>query len=432
SLDNNHLTGELPNLSGLIQLKRLYLQNNRLSGRVPDWLSQLHNLNELVIENNNFSGVIPKQLLDQRSLEIRYSGNFYLCMNKGECQRSFHSKRTKVKVILGVVTSGFFITSLAFVVVTLIRRKKKFKKGTASSIPDYYSIVMVPNPSKSRAFSLDEMKKSTENFSHNIGQGGFGSVFWGKLPNEKQIAVKVLSLFSKRGIAQFLNEIDLLSRVHHKNLVSLLGYCNESRDLMLVYEYMPRGSLNHHLYGSNSLKYPELDWKTRLKIALDAAQGLEYLHIGSTPKIIHRDVKTANILLDNNLNGKLADFGLSRVAMDEEASHISTDVRGTAGYLDPKYFSTHMLTEKSDVYSFGVVLLEIICGRRPVDFKLSEEKVDLVKWVTPYAEQFEDHNQILAVVDKRLLSNYNMKSLCNIAKLAIRCTAEEPSHRPTV
>ncbi|KAH9326573.1 hypothetical protein KI387_006751 [Taxus chinensis] len=432
SLDNNHLTGALPNLSDLSKLETLYLQNNRLSGRVPDWLSELHNLRELVIENNNFSGVIPQQLLDHSSLEIRYSGNFYLCMNKGECLSSSHSKGTKVRVILGVIASGLVIMGLAFVVITLIHRKKKFEKDTASRIPDYYSIIMVPNPSKSRSFSLDEMKLCTENFSHNIGQGGFGLVFWGKLQDEKQIAVKVLSLFSKQGVAQFLNEIDLLSRVHHRNLVSLLGYCNESRDLMLVYEYMPGGSLNDHLYGSNPLKYPELDWNTRLKVVLDAAQGLEYLHLGCSPKIIHRDVKTANILLDKKFNGKLGDFGLSRVAMDEEASDVFTAVRGTAGYLDPKYFSTHMLTEKSDVYSFGVVLLEIMCGRRPVDFRLSEEKVDLVRWVTPYAEQFEDDVQVLEVLDKRLVNNCDLKSVSTIAKLARRCIAEEPSCRPTV
>ncbi|KAH9302098.1 hypothetical protein KI387_013681, partial [Taxus chinensis] len=432
SLDNNHLTGALPNLSSLTKLERLYLHNNNLSGSVPDWISQLNNLRELVIENNNFSGVIPQKVLDdQPSLEIRYGGNYYLCMNKGECTRSSHTKGHKWRVILGVIVSGFVIMGLVFLVVTRIRRKKKLKSDIRGRLPDY-SMVMVPNPSKSQSFSLEEMTTTTENFSHNIGQGGFGSVFWGKLQDEKQIAVKVLSLFSKLGIEQFLNEIDLLSRVHHKNLVSLLGYCNESRDLMLVYEYMPGGSLNQHLHGSNPLKYSELDWKTRLKIALDAAQGLEYLHIGCSPKIIHRDVKTANILLDNNLNGKLADFGISRVAMDEEASHVFTGVKGTAGYLDPKYFNTHKLTEKSDVYSFGVVLLEIICGRRPIDFTLPEEKIDLVKWVTPYVEQLEDPLQILEIADKRLPNNSNMKSISNVAKLAMKCTADEPSSRPTI
>ncbi|KAH9326571.1 hypothetical protein KI387_006749, partial [Taxus chinensis] len=296
-----------------------------------------------------------------------------------------------------------------------------------------HSIVLVPNSSKSHAFTPDEMLTATKSFSHKIGQGGFGSVFWGELPGGNQIAVKVLSLFSEQGVAQFLNEIELLSRVHHKNLASLLGYCNESRDLMLVYEYMSGGSLNDHLYGSNALKYPNLDWRTRLKIALDAAQGLEYLHVGCSPKIIHRDVKTANILLDSNLKGKLADFGLSKVGMEEDGSSaMFTTVRGTVGYLDPKYFSTHMLTEKSDVYSFGVVLLEIICGRRPIDTTVSKERLSLIRWVTPFVEQGEESVKITEMVDERLPNNYEPKSIGHVAKLAMRCIAAEPLHRPTI
>ncbi|GLJ05834.1 hypothetical protein SUGI_0026370 [Cryptomeria japonica] len=429
SFDGNNLSGAFPNLSSLTKLERLYLQNNNLSGTIPDWLSELENLKELDIANNNFSGVIPQRLLDkQHSLKINYSGNYYLCMRKGECIPS-SSGGYKLKVILGVVVSGFGIIGLAILIGALIYRKKIFKRRNPNKIPNY-SEVLVPSISKSRAFSLDEIKIATEDFSHNIGQGGFGFVFWGKLRDEKQIAVKVLSFFSKEGVAQFLNEIDLLSRVHHKNLVALLGYCNESRDLMLIYEYMPGSSLNHRLYDRNHLVYPKLEWKIRLKIALDAAQGLEYLHVGCTPKIIHRDVKTANILLDANFNAKLADFGLSRVATDDEASHVVTDVKGTAGYLDPKYFSTHMLTDKSDVYSFGVVLLEIICGRRPVDFKQSEEKIDLVKWVAQHFERVKDSEEVLKTVDKELLEDDNLKSIISVIKLAMKCIVEEPSCRP--
>ncbi|KAH9326572.1 hypothetical protein KI387_006750, partial [Taxus chinensis] len=377
SLDNNHLTGALPNLSNLSKLETLHLQNNNLSGNVPEWLFELQNLRELFIENNNFSGVIPRQLLNRPTLQIRYSGNHYLCMNKGDCDLSSHSNRRKTKIILGsLLACGI---ALAFLLGIVVCRNNRRRNRSSVKILDH-STVLVPDSSKSHAFTPDEMLTATKNFSHKIGQGGFGSVFWGELPGGNQIAVKVLSLFSKQGVAQFLNEIELLSRVHHKNLVSLLGYCNESRDLMLVYQFMSGGSLNDHLYGPDAFKYPNLDWRTRLKIALHAAQGLEYLHVGCTPKIIHRDVKSANILLDSNLNGKLADFGLSKVAMDDDASQVFTAVRGTPGYLDPKYFTSHMLTEKSDVYSFGVVLLEIICGRKPIDITLSEEKLILIRW----------------------------------------------------
>jgi serine/threonine protein kinase len=289
---------------------------------------------------------------------------------------------------------------------------------------------MVLKAAKSRAFTLNEVKVATEDFSKKIGQGGFGSVFFGKLPEGKEIAVKVLSLFSKQGAQEFLNEVDLLSRVNHKNLVSLLGYCNESRELMLVYEHMSGGSLKDHLYGF-SAGLTELNWKTRVKIVLDAAQGLEYLHQGCTPRIIHRDVKTANILLDSNMNGKLADFGLSRMTMDGEDSHVTTTVKGTPGYLDPEYFNTRMLTDKSDAYSFGVVLLEIICGRKPIDLRV--EEVNLIRWVTPYVERAGNSPCIMAeIIDKRLEANYCMESVTRVAKVAIRCVRAEPSSRPSV
>jgi serine/threonine protein kinase len=242
----------------------------------------------------------------------------------------------------------------------------------------------------------------------------------------------VLSLFSHQGVQEFLNEVDLLSRINHRNLVSLLGYCNETREVMLIYEHMPGGSLRDHLYGP-SAEHSELNWKRRLKIALDAAQGLEYLHVGSNPKIIHRDIKTANILLDSNMNGKLADFGLSRMTIDEEATHVTTAVKGTAGYLDPEYFITQMLTEKSDVYSFGVVLLEIICGRPPIDVKLPVDDVNIIRWVTPYIMEKDDNaGKITEIIDKRLAGSYNMKSITSVIMVAMRCVQSEPSSRPSV
>lgn len=291
----------------------------------------------------------------------------------------------------------------------------------------------MPNPTKSRAFTLDEMMAATYNFGNKIGRGGFGFVFFGQLPQGKDVAVKVLSSFSKQGAHEFLNEVDLLSRIHHRNLVSLLGYCNETRELMLIYEHMSGGSLKDQLYGDSAWRF-QLNWKERIKIALDAAEGLEYLHVGCTPKIIHRDVKTANILLDSNLNGKLADFGLSRMTVDGEATHVTTDVKGTAGYLDPEYFITHNLTDKSDVYSFGVVLFEIICGRQPIDIKLQEEEVNLIRWVTPYMEMEmnESHGKITEIIDKKLGDNYSLKSITNVAKLAIRCVQDQPSSRPSI
>ncbi|GLJ57870.1 hypothetical protein SUGI_1382800 [Cryptomeria japonica] len=460
SFANNNLSGAFPNFSNLSRLERLHLQNNNLNGEIPDWLSQLPNLKELFIENNNFSGVLPQHLLDKSSLKLKYNGNAFLCMNKQDCVPSMIStrsnskpKRIKVGIVMVLIASGIVVIALLLLVNLIVYRKIFRKKAITNAnvksraserkslypnsegwvfIRDFhYSIITVPNPSKTRAFTREEMMTATENFSYKIGRGGFGSVFWGKLPDGKQIAVKVLSLYSKQGAVEFLNEIDLLSRVNHRNLLHLLGYCNKCKELMLVYEYMVGGSLMDHLYGPHLGKYSNLDWKSRLQIALDAAQGLEYLHVDCTPKIIHRDIKTANILLDDNLNGKLADFGLSRLTIDGEASHVATTVKGTVGYLDPEYFHTQMLTEKSDVYSFGVLLLEMICGRPAIDTSLSDQEMSLIRWVKPLFE-IEDHLNIAEIVDKGLGDDYSIKSVVHVGKLAIRCVESKPSSRPSV
>eukprot|EP00253_Pinus_taeda_P021223 PITA_21223 len=287
---------------------------------------------------------------------------------------------------------------------------------------------MHPNPTKFRALNLEEIIEATQNFNQKIGQGGFGSVFFGKLREGENIAVKVLSLFSAEGVHQLQNEVDLLSKLYNKNLVSLLGFCNQSKEVMLIYEYMSEGSLRDHLYGRSAELSP-LSWKRRLKIALDAAQGLEYLHKGCTPKIIHRDVKSANILLDANMNGKVADFGLSRIS---EPSYTSTTVKGTIGYLDPDYFRTQMLTVKSDVYSFGVVLLEIICGRSPINANLGEEELNLIQWVERYVKMDENASAIEEIIDKRLDGKYEMGSIVKVARVALRCVEGTPSCRPSM
>eukprot|EP00253_Pinus_taeda_P024054 PITA_24054 len=423
SLDNNHLIGSLPNFSRLTMLERLHLQNNRLNGSLPDWLSKLKNLKELFIENNNFSGVIPAELLYKPSLKFRYSGNNDLIIQES----GNISRKGRVNVILAVTISAGLIIALGLVVGIAVYRKKLRAKQRPSEV----NPIMMPNRTISRAFTLEEMIAATENFSRKIGEGGFGSVFLGKLPNGKEIAVKVLSFFSRQGVHQFQNEVDLLSKVHHKKLVALLGYCSESRDLMLIYEYMAGGSLRDRLYGT-SPEVSELSWKARLNIALDAAQGLEYLHVGCTPKIIHRDVKTANILLDSSLNGKLADFGLSKMTSEGEVTHVTTTVKGTPGYLDPEYFRTHQLTEKSDVYSFGVVLLEIVCGRSPINAHLTEDELNLIQWVRSYVERNENPGEIEEIADKRLSGSYCMESITSIVKVALTCVQPKPSLRPTM
>ncbi|XP_057823863.2 receptor-like protein kinase At3g21340 isoform X6 [Cryptomeria japonica] len=382
-------------------------------------------ISQINLSGRNLQGPIPSSLGQLTELVSIFSGNKHLCPTKRKCR---NHPRSVVAIALGV--AGIVIVTA--ILVGIIIYRFKLRSPCTQPSPLDYLMVNVANSSKCRAFTLEEMRTATQNFTHKIGHGSFGTVFLGELQEGKQIAVKVLSVFNKHGIEQFSNEVDLLSRINHKKLVSFLGYCNESRDLMLVYEYMSGGSLSDNLYGAEPPKYSQLDWKTRLQIALDAAQGLEYLHVGCTPKIIHRDVKTSNILLDSNLNGKLADFGLSRVTGNDETSQINTTIKGTPGYLDPMYYKTHMLTDKSDVYSFGVVLFELICGRKPIDTKVSAEKILLTEWVTSYAGVDKDDANIQEMVDKRLGNRYNMKSIAHLTNLAWRCIANEPSGRPTI
>jgi len=270
--------------------------------------------------------------------------------------------------------------------------------------------------------------EATQNFSREIGRTGFGSAFFGKLPDGKEIAVKVFCNMVQAN-EKFLNEFDLLSRVHHKNLVTLLGYCiGESGQRMLIYDLVSEGSLRDHLHGQRE-GLSELNWKRRLKIAIDAAEGLQYLHVCCTPMIIHRDVNTTNILLDSDFNAKLGDFGLSMMTMDRKAP-IDTPVAGTMGYLDPEDFCTEPLTQKSDVYGFGMVLLEIISGRKPID--ATPEEINPRQWVKYYVGIKENPVKIVEIIDKKMDGNYDMKSITIVAKLALRCIEETSSSRPSM
>lgn len=217
-----------------------------------------------------------------------------------------------------------------------------------------------------------------------------------------------------------------MSQVRHQNLVCLEGFCHESKQQILVYEYLPGGSLADQLYGPNSQKV-SLSWVRRLKIAADAAKGLDYLHNASDPRIIHRDVKCSNILLDKEMNAKVCDFGLSKQVMQADATHVTTVVKGTAGYLDPEYYSTQQLTEKSDVYSFGVVLLELICGREPLRRSGTPDSFNLVLWAKPYLQA-----GALEIVDENLKGTFDVESMRKAAIVAVRSVERDASQRPTI
>eukprot|EP00253_Pinus_taeda_P008581 PITA_08581 len=290
----------------------------------------------------------------------------------------------------------------------------------------------LPSP-QCRKFSYNEVKEITSGFGRQIGRGGFGPVFYGRLQNGLELAVKVLSESSKQGDKESSTEVTMLSKVHHKNLVPFVGYCCEGENQILIYEYMSKGNLRGIFHGPNALEQLA-DWKTRLHIALNAAQGLEYLHNGCKPIIIHRDIKTTNILLSERMEAKLSDFGLSMFGPSSEATHVSTDVKGTFGYLDPeaaalnRYATTRNLTEKSDVYSFGVVIFEIISGREPVNTNVSGENSHIVSWGISMIRE----GNIEGILDKRGVKEVNMSAMWKVAELAMLCTESQPNERPTM
>ncbi|KAG8052352.1 hypothetical protein GUJ93_ZPchr0001g29287 [Zizania palustris] len=231
-------------------------------------------------------------------------------------------------------------------------------------------------------FTLRELADATKNFSQDclLGRGGFGCVYKAYLSNRQAVAVKQLDLNGLQGNREFLVEVLMLSLLHHPNLVNLFGYCVEGDQRLLVYEYMPLGSLEDHLHDLQPDQEP-LDWTTRMKIASSAASGLEYLHYEANPVVIYRDIKPSNILLDEEYHAKLSDFGLAKLGPIGDKTHVTTRVMGTHGYCAPEYMSTGKLTIKSDIYSFGVVFLELITGRRARDSDRPPEEQDLVAWV---------------------------------------------------
>ncbi|KAL7613062.1 hypothetical protein Lser_V15G07274 [Lactuca serriola] len=277
-------------------------------------------------------------------------------------------------------------------------------------------------------FSYDELVAATGGFAgYNIlGQGGFGYVHKGVLPSGQEVAVKSLKAGSGQGEREFQAEVEIISRVHHRYLVSLVGYCICDAERILVYEYVPNKTLDFHLHGKSQLV---LDWQTRMHIALGSAKGLAYLHEDCHPRIIHRDIKSANILLDHEYEAKVADFGLAKLTSAND-THVSTRVMGTFGYLAPEYASSGKLTDKSDVFSFGVMLLEILTGRKPVD--PSNDYIDdsLVEWAKPLIAKALEDGDYNELVDPRLKGNYEQKEMARMASCVAAAVRHSARKRP--
>uniref|UniRef100_A0A3N7EZ97 non-specific serine/threonine protein kinase n=1 Tax=Populus trichocarpa TaxID=3694 RepID=A0A3N7EZ97_POPTR len=356
---------------------------------------------------------------------------------KGSAYPYFDGKPTVSKElsstgrIIGAAAGGAsFLLLLLLAGVCAYRQKKRRER--ASEQKNHFAYLdsrnsnSVPQLKGARCFSFNEIMKCTNNFSeaNHIGSGGYGMVYRGMLPTGQLIAIKRCRQGSVQGGLEFNSEIEVLSRVHHKNVVNLVGFCFERGEQMLIYEFVRNGSLRDSLSGLSGIW---LDWRRRLKVALGAARGLAYLHELVNPRIIHRDVKSANILLDESLNAKVADFGLSKPMDNSELILATTQVKGTMGYIDPEYQKTLLLTEKSDVYGFGVVLLELVSGRKPL-----ERGKYLVAEVSSSLDRKKDLYSLHELLDPSIGLDTKPKGLDKIVDLAMKCVQEKGSDRPTM
>jgi serine/threonine protein kinase len=352
-------------------------------------------------------------------------------------------KKRLVFVLVGSIFGGIVILLLvvAVFVVCWRCRKKKPKLRSVESVGwtplrvfggSSLSRMSYPSPGSYGHFSLKiafaDIQLATNNFDESliIGSGGFGMVYKGVLRDGVKVAVKRGMPGSRQGLPEFQSEITILSKIRHRHLVSLVGFCEENSEMILVYEYVEKGPLKDHLYGSESLQ--PLSWKQRLEICIGAARGLHYLHTGFAQGIIHRDIKSTNILLDENYVAKVADFGLSRSGPCVNETHVSTNVKGSFGYLDPEYFRRQQLTDKSDVYSFGVVLFEVLCVRPAVDPQLDREQVNLAEW----ALQWQRKGMLEHIIDPYLVGKIKVSSLKKFGETAEKCLAEDGIDRPSM
>ncbi|XP_060201926.1 receptor-like cytoplasmic kinase 176 [Lycium barbarum] len=347
------------------------------------------------------------------------------------------SNEIKAETIIYTGTTGVGSKSVSGNGTDTSNSNSKMSSGSVPPTPRSEGEIL--QSSNLRRFTFNELRASTRNFRPDsvLGEGGFGSVFKGWVDEQTLlaskpgagivIAVKKLNQEGAQGHREWLAEINYLGQLRHPNLVRLIGYCLEDDHRLLVYEFMPKGSMENHLFRRGSY-FEALSWSLRMKVAVGAARGLAFLHNAET-SVIYRDFKTANILLDSNYNAKLSDFGLARDGPTGDKSHVSTRVMGTYGYAAPEYLSTGHLTAKSDVYGFGVVLLEILSGKKAIDKNRPQGEHNLVEWSRPY---LTSKRRVFRVLDPRLEGQYSLTRALKVANIALKCLAVDPKSRPSM
>ncbi|KAG7541000.1 Serine-threonine/tyrosine-protein kinase catalytic domain [Arabidopsis thaliana x Arabidopsis arenosa] len=416
-----------PRFADLTSLQVIDLSHNGLTGTIPPELTKL-NLRTLDLSYNRLHGTLPQF----RNIVPNIEGNSDIETNRVLVPSPTRNKNKLVvlALLIGIVVGLVVAVGGAFVVYLL----KKRKQSNRLPEPNETVIETVIVESESSVIPLQLLRDATEDFDEKniIGKGGFGSVYRGKLQNGSfEIAVKRMEkLIGGKGKEQFESEVSVLTKVHHRNLVVLHGYCIEGNERLLVYRYMPQGTLSRHLFHWKDEGLKPLEWSTRLTIALDVARGLEYLHslARQSQSYIHRDLKPSNILLGDDMRARVSDFGLARSTSEGSESIRTKSVLGTYGYMAPEYAVTGRITTKADVYSFGVILMELVTGKEALDEKRSDAEQHIPSW---FRKVFINRDSFREAVDETIeVNEENRNIIDDVAKLAIHCCAKEVTQRP--
>ncbi|KAI8540806.1 hypothetical protein RHMOL_Rhmol08G0013700 [Rhododendron molle] len=427
NLDNNHLTGEIPpSLGNLSKLQFLYLSQNNLTGTIPDSLSNLASLTDIQLGSNDLSGQIPGGLF--KVPKYNFTGNHLNCSQRCASDSVGSSNKSKIGTVLGIIVG--IVCLLVFGGLLLLFWKGRHKRYRREVFVDVAGEVDRRIPfGQLKRFSWRELQLATDNFNEKnvLGQGGFGKVYKGVLSDNTKIAVKRLTDYeSPGGDAAFQREVEMISVAVHRNLLRLIGFCTTPTERLLVYPFMQNLSVAYRLRDIKPGE-PVLDWTTRKRVALGTARGLEYLHEHCNPKIIHRDVKAANVLLDEDFEAVVGDFGLAKL-VDVRKTNVTTQVRGTMGHIAPEYLSTGKSSERTDVFGYGIMLLELVTGQRAIDFSRLEEEDDVL--LLDHVKKLEREKRLDDIVDRNLNKHYNIQEVEMMIQVALLCTQSSPEDRP--